>query len=127
MELLGGKRPVADAVQFIVEPPDLWTSRLSREQQELAPKVAEMPDGGEGWAFDGGAWMRPLDLHCAVGEAAPQARLSELRYADIRKGTYDANERINDMDVDGIAIAAIFPTFGLDIRSIADPSSTSTV
>ena len=109
----------ADACQYIVEPPGLWQERVSAKHREKAPKVVAMPDGGEGWAFEGGAWLRPLGLQAAAGLAT--VRDHGYSYSSIAPGAADAGERLKAMDADGVDIASVFPTYGLEVRSIEDP------
>ena len=112
---------VVDAAQYIVEPPDLWSSRVAAKHKKLAPKVVAMPDGGEGWAYEDGAWLRPLGLEVSAGHSPTDVQDHGYRYDGIRKGMYDPKERLNDMRVDEVGVASIFPTYGLDVRSIDNP------
>ena len=112
---------VVDAAQYIIEPPDLWSSRVASKHKELAPKVVTMPDGDEGWSYEDGAWFRPLGLEVSAGHSPTDIRDHGYDYDSIRKGMYDAQERLNDMRIDGIEVASIFPTYGLDVRGIDDP------
>lgn len=114
------KPMVVDAGQYIIEPKDLWSSRVPAKLRDLAPKVVSMPDGGEGWAFEGGQWLRPLGLDAVAGMSPLDFKTHGTSYANIRKGGYDAKERLKDMDVDETDAACIFPTFGLDLRTIRD-------
>ncbi len=111
---------VMDATQFIVEPSDLWTSRVSAKHKDRAPRVVAMPDGGEGWAYEGGAWLRPLGLEVCAGRSPLDFRDHGFSYAEIRKGMHDARERVKDLDADEVDAASIFPTYGMDVRNILD-------
>ncbi len=112
---------VVDAAQYIIEPPDLWSSRVASKHKELAPKVVAMPDGGEGWSYEDGAWFRPLGLEVSAGHSPTDIQDHGYTYDSIRKGMYDPQERLNDMRVDDVDVASIFPTYGLDVRSIDNP------
>jgi predicted TIM-barrel fold metal-dependent hydrolase len=81
-----------------------------------------MPDGGEGWAFEGGAWLRPLGLEAAAGRSPSEIREHGLSYSEIGDGMHDGAERLADMDRDSIDTAVVFPTFGVDVRHIEDPA-----
>ncbi|MDE3077140.1 MAG: amidohydrolase family protein [Chloroflexota bacterium] len=111
---------VYDAAQYLIEPPDLWTSRLPSKLMEWAPKVVTLEGGGEAWSFQGGAWLRPLGLNTAAGRGPLDLAEDGYRYSELRTGTFDAAERLNDMDLDGTDRAALFPTFGLEVRSIRE-------
>lgn len=112
---------VVDATQFIIEPADLWTKRVTAKQKEMAPHVIALAGGGDGWAFDGGAWVKPLGLEASAGKNPVEFKTQGLAYSSIRKGMYSAKERLEDMKADGIEAAVIFPTFGMEVRGIKDP------
>jgi predicted TIM-barrel fold metal-dependent hydrolase len=110
-----------DAAQYIIESPDLWTSRLPQQYADRAPRVVVLDGGGEAWAFEGGAWTRPLGLVAGAGHGPLEVVEEGYTYAQLREGMHDARERLADMDLDGVSRACIFPTFGLEVRGIADP------
>lgn len=111
---------VFDACQHFVEPPDLWTSRLPAKFRSAVPQVVPHAAGGETWTFDVGAYLRPLGLEVSAGQSPQELRLSGYTYGAIRKGTYDPSARIRDLDLDGIALANVFPTFALSLRHLKD-------
>ena len=110
---------IADACQYLIEPPDLWRKRVSARHRDKAPKVAPMPDGGEGWSFEDGAWVRPLGLEVAAGEVPVKDH--GTAYATIEKAMYDPKERLKHRAGNEADVMSIFPTYGLEVRSIADP------
>ncbi len=112
---------VIDAAQYLIEPPDLWQGRVPAKHREKAPRVVPMPDGGEGWAFEGGAWLRPLGLEASAGRSPFELRDHGLSYPQIERGMLGAAERLADMDRDGVDAAVVFPTYGVDVRHIEDP------
>jgi predicted TIM-barrel fold metal-dependent hydrolase len=116
-----GRVSVHDAAQYVIEPPDLWTSRLPKNLAQRGPKVVQLPGGGEGWAFEDGAWIRPLGLNAAAGRGAADMADEGYTYSQLRPGMTDPTQRLVDMDLDGVDRAAIFPTFGMEVRSLRDP------
>jgi predicted TIM-barrel fold metal-dependent hydrolase len=112
---------VIDATQFLIEPPDFWTSRVAAKQKEMAPHVIPLAGGGEGWAFESGAWIRPLGVEACASRSPVEFKSQGLSYKDIRKGMHQAKDRLEDMRIDGIDAACIFPTFGMELRSYRDP------
>jgi predicted TIM-barrel fold metal-dependent hydrolase len=109
---------IVDAAQHWIEPPDLWTSRLPAALREAAPRVVGLPEGGEAWSFAGGAWLRPLADAIPAVHGPVDAGEAGFRYENIRKGGYDAKERLADLRADGLDAAAIFPTFGQSVRNL---------
>ena len=112
-------RKLFDADQHIVEPPDLWTSRMSKKYLDMAPRVVDNPEGGQAWAFDGGAWLRPMGLEGAAGQ-----RPSDVSWkSDYRKmlpGCFEPKARLEAMDIDGVDQALQFPSVALSAATVAD-------
>src|SRR5687767_5328845 len=111
-----GRLPVFDAAQYIVEPPDLFTANLPSALVSRAPRVVELPGGGEAWSFEDGAWLRPLGLEVQAGRGPMDLTENPLAYRDLRPGLYDAEARLSDMDADEIDGVSIFPTFAQELR-----------
>jgi predicted TIM-barrel fold metal-dependent hydrolase len=109
-----------DAGQYLVEPPDLWTSRLASSFEAVAPRVVTLDGGAEAWLFDGGAWVDPLGLEVAAGAERANGQRTRYAYHDLRAGVFEARARLADMDADGIERASIFPTYGLNVLNIRD-------
>ena len=112
--------PVFDAAQYIVESPDLFTANVPSRLRSSAPRVVELPGGGEAWSFEDGAWLRPLGLEVQVGRGPIDLTENPLAYRELRPGLYDAEARLSDMDADEIDAVSIFPTFAQDLRFLAD-------
>src|SRR4051794_2886780 len=104
------KIAVHDAAQYIVEPKDLWTSRLSAQHAELAPKVVARDDGTDAWVFDNGRSVDPVGLEVAASRTAGPLRRG-YAYADLDPGLTDGAARLRTMDTEGIEQASIFPTY----------------
>ena len=113
----------------VVEPPDLWVSRLPARYQDAAPKVvrrkgrievrpgrphqlAEDEDGtwGDCWVYGDVSW--PLTpSFAAVGIAKADLTHRPLTYDDIRAGCYAQRARLADMDENNTEASICFPTF----------------
>jgi predicted TIM-barrel fold metal-dependent hydrolase len=115
------KMPLYDAAQYVIEPSDLWSSRLPRNLAERGPRVVKLPGGGDAWSFEDGAWLRPLGLAAAAGHGPMDLAEEGYTYETIRAGMTDPVQRLADMNLDGTDRAQIFPTFGMDVRSLRDP------
>src|SRR5947208_2086593 len=84
----------------VIEPPDLWTSRLPAKYLGTCPQVRE-DDEGEAWYYDG----RRIPISGNVVQAGvapenfdPRAR----RYSEIPPACYDPRARIEAMNEDGV-------------------------
>ncbi|HVM94884.1 MAG TPA: amidohydrolase family protein, partial [Candidatus Acidoferrales bacterium] len=74
-----------------------------------APQV-KRTDEGDVWLFDGGDRIRPLGLMAAAGASYLGFRPSGLTYDDIRRGTFDAEAHVADMNADGIFAQILYPS-----------------
>jgi predicted TIM-barrel fold metal-dependent hydrolase len=108
---------ILSADSHIVEPPDLWTTRMDRRWRERAPRIEALDETGDYFIIDG---MRPRPLAFEGPMADIKAAGLEIpapkgyRYADhIRPGCYDPDARMQDQDIDGVAGELIYPGLGL--------------
>ena len=113
----------------IVEPADVWTSRMPAKYKDAAPHIVrkDMPDvtfvGGKLTVNEGGGgapadwWIyeklqRPLlRVDSAVGVPRDEVTMKGVTYEDMRPGSYRQKERLEDMDVNHIEASLCFPTF----------------
>ena len=113
----------------IVEPADVWTSRMPAKFKEAAPHIVrkDMPDvtfvGGKLTVNEGGGgapadwWIyeklqRPLlRVDSAVGVPRDEVTMKGITYEDMRPGSYSQKERLEDMDDNHIEASLCFPTF----------------
>lgn len=90
----------------IIEPQDLWTSRLPKKYRDRAPHVVEVGDK-DFWEFEGN--RRPmLGLLAAMGNPPEDWTPEPTNFSKIRKGCYDPQERLKDMDRGGILASLNF-------------------
>ena len=106
----------------LLEPPDLWTSRLPARFRERGPNLVEctepladdfgkvFPAGSDAWSFDGLLITQTAGMGIA-GIAPEDRRRGPLHYASVRPGCYSIKDRIADMDLDGVQAQLCFPTF----------------
>ena len=117
--------PVIDTDTHVVEPPDLWSSRLPAEWGDLVPQVRwDEANAEEAW-FIGGQRVT------AVGGAA-QAGWTEYpplhppRWEDADPATWDAKARLARMDEYGIHAQILYPNVALFssklLQSVGEPA-----
>jgi len=109
----------------VVEPPDLWTSRLPAKYQDRAPRVVRermkfsfvggtfsfdrgVPDGdwGDLWLYDDLVYPFPK-LSAAIG--FPDLRNEPVTFDDIRPGSWKQKERLEDMAANYTDASICFP------------------
>ena len=100
----------------IVEPPDLWTSRIEPKFRDRAPHVVRLEDGSD-WFFCDGIQGLPASVGAQWGmrfEEPEKLTLTDT-FENVRLGGYIPEERIKDMDTDGIDVSVLYPSVGLQL------------
>ena len=100
---------VISADAHIEAPPTAWTDRLPANLRDKAPRVVELPDGGQGCAI-GDEEPIPLGLTITGGLTYDQFRSRGLRYDDNPPGTGDPTQRLAEQDRDGVDAEVLFST-----------------
>src|SRR4029079_6934935 len=112
----------------VVEPPSVWTDRLSPRDRERGPRVvqdtcrtvydpktrvATYDKGGDGpvidwWLYEDEAKVIPKVVACA-GIPVEEHTIDAIAYADMRPGCYDPVARFADMDLNRMERSLCFP------------------
>ncbi len=111
----------------VIEPPQVWQDRLPERFKEVGPRsergkssmsfvggvfsFQEDPDGtvGDWWTFEGN--MFPLTrLEAAVGFERDQVQVVPITYDDMRRGCWDPEARLADMDANWTEASMSFPS-----------------
>lgn len=116
---------VIDTDTHVVEPPDLWTSRLPARWGDLVPHVEwDEANAEEAW-FVSGQRLAPVGGAAQAGwpEYPP---LHPRRWEDADPATWDAEARLARMDENGIHAQMLYPNVALFnakmLQSVLDPS-----
>ena len=94
----------------VIEPPDVWSSRLPRNLVDAGPRMVRDDDGSEAWHYDGKK-ISTLGLSACAGKSRKEFSYTPLAYSEMRPGCYDSAARVEDMDHAGILASLCFPTF----------------
>jgi predicted TIM-barrel fold metal-dependent hydrolase len=109
--------PLPDDAQLIsvddhvIEHPRVWLDRMAAKYQDVAPRIQRLPDGNDTWIFDG----KPsgnFALNAVAGKHPREYGMDPRSYDDMRPGCYDIEERIKDMDTEGVWAQLAFPNMG---------------
>jgi predicted TIM-barrel fold metal-dependent hydrolase len=92
----------------VVEPAHVFEGRIPSKFAEQAPHIVE-EDGAHVWYYDG---VRRADvgLNAVVGRPIAEASFEPKRFEDMRKGAWDIDARVHDMDLNGIYASVNFPS-----------------
>jgi predicted TIM-barrel fold metal-dependent hydrolase len=94
----------------VVEPPDTFEGRFPAKFADEAPRLVDTEDGGQAWRWLG-------ELHPNVGFNAVAGRPNEeygfepTRFDEMRRGAWDIQARLHDMDLNGVWGSLCFPSF----------------
>ena len=94
----------------VVEPADMFENHLSPEWKSQAPHVVHKSDGSDVWVFQG-AQIPNIGLNAVVGRPPEEYGMEPTSFDQLRPGCYDVNERIRDMNANGVLASMCFPSF----------------
>jgi predicted TIM-barrel fold metal-dependent hydrolase len=123
---LGVKRPVTKplppdpeprAVRYtlisaddhLMEPPHAFEGRLPRALQDRAPRVVETEEGHEVWVLEDTPYFQ-AGFQAVAGRAWEDRRMEPSRFDEVRPGCWKIDERIHDMDLNGVWASLNFPS-----------------
>jgi predicted TIM-barrel fold metal-dependent hydrolase len=102
------KYTIISVDDHVVEPPNLFEGRLPREYVERGPRIIEDADGRQQWHYEG---TQPnVGLNAVVGRPLSEASFEPARFDEMRKGSWDIDARVCDMDLNGVYASLNFPS-----------------
>jgi len=107
----------------VVEPADLWTTRMNKRFRDRAPRIDSRPDN-DYYLIDG-LTPFPVGLEGEMMKDKIAGRIETMmgrRHGDTRPGAWDPQARLADQDLDHLRAEAIYPgAFGLQFFAAPDP------
>lgn len=98
----------------IVEPADVYSRHLSGKALETAPTLRTTENGQVYWDYDGKK-MASVGLNAVVGRPPEEFGMEPTAFDQLRSGCFDVNERVKDMNINGVAASLCFPSHvGMD-------------
>jgi predicted TIM-barrel fold metal-dependent hydrolase len=94
----------------VVEPPNVFEGRLPARYRDLAPQFVTKEDGTNVWRYEG-VEVPNVALNAVAGRPPDEYGIEPTSFDEIRPGTYDVNERVKDMDANGVLGSLCFPSF----------------
>jgi predicted TIM-barrel fold metal-dependent hydrolase len=114
--------PIISADSHVMEPADLWTSRLDVSMRDQAPQVRPN-EGRPGFSFHAPG-LPPSPVSGAWGAGRSGAELKEhlelAGYEAARPSGWDPAARLLDQDVDGVAAEVLQTTLGMRLFRMTD-------
>jgi predicted TIM-barrel fold metal-dependent hydrolase len=100
---------VVSVDDHLIEPPDLFEGRLPAALQDRAPKIVELDGGRQAWEYEGNLYPN-VGLNAVVGRPKDEWSMDPANFDEMRKGCWDIDARVVDMDAAGIAASVCFPS-----------------
>lgn len=128
-EVVGRIPPLIDLDAHVVEPPDVWTSRLPARFRDVGPHIEYHPPGqprlaGGTYIEEPGAegpdvaWWCYEDqrysvkrLIAAAGYPADEVTTQGITFDDMRPGCWQPGARLEDMDLNGVEVQLSYPNY----------------
>jgi predicted TIM-barrel fold metal-dependent hydrolase len=110
------------ADSHVVEPRDLWVTRLDRRWRDRAPRIESRPDADYG--IIDGLTPAPVGLTGALMNDKIKGEIKDRggkRHEETRPGGWDPQARIADQQLDHIRAEMLYPGMGLGILGAPDP------
>jgi predicted TIM-barrel fold metal-dependent hydrolase len=89
--------------------PDRWRDYVDAEFREYTPRVVKLPNGGDAWLMPGKTDPVPLGLNFSAGRGFENLKISGLSYEEGLVGSGGPDQRLQEMDLDGIDAEILFP------------------
>jgi len=93
----------------LIEPAHLFEGRMPQHLEDKAPRVVTLPDGRETWVYEDGLYPQ-VGLNAVAGRAKEEWSMEPARFDEMRRGCFDVEARIADMDLDGVYATLCFPS-----------------
>jgi predicted TIM-barrel fold metal-dependent hydrolase len=109
---------IIDTDTHIIEPPDLWTDRISRAKWgDLVPHVEWVDKAQSDMWIIGDTPVMNAWAHAMAGWPDPFPH-GPKRQAEVDPSCYDAAARLKGMDAVGIDAALLYPNLGLGMQQV---------
>ncbi len=106
--------PVISADSHVTEPPGTYVDHIEARFRARAPRMVWNEQLGDIFVIDGIPRPVPLGLVAGAGKDASQLRIAGgTRFADLHRGGWDPDARMQDQLRDGVACEVIYPSVGM--------------
>jgi predicted TIM-barrel fold metal-dependent hydrolase len=93
----------------LMEPPHAFEGRMPQRFADRAPRVIETEEGHQVWSIEGTPYFQ-VGFMCVAGRPREDHRVEPARFDEVRRGCWDIDARIKDMDIGGIYASVNFPS-----------------
>lgn len=93
----------------VIEPPDVFENHLADKYKEHAPKFITKDDGTSAWVYYD-QQVANVGLNAVAGRPKEEYGIEPTRMDEMRKGCWDVDERVMDMNAGGVLGSLCFPS-----------------
>jgi predicted TIM-barrel fold metal-dependent hydrolase len=94
----------------IVEPPGLFDAHIPAKYRDEAPRVVRRDDHTDAWIYDGQE-IEQIGLNAVMGRVPEEYGMDPASFDEFRRGALDVDERVRDMNANGVLASLCFPSF----------------
>ena len=96
----------------VVEPPEMFDEHLPAafRGRDDVPRVVRTEAGDDVWVYDGREFPN-IGLNAVAGRPRDEYGIDPTSYDEMRRGCWDVDARIGDMNVNGVLASMCFPSF----------------
>jgi predicted TIM-barrel fold metal-dependent hydrolase len=94
----------------VVEPPGMFEAHIPARYRSLAPRVVTRDDGTDAWVFEGQEATN-VGLNAVAGRPPDEYGVEPTRFSEMRPGCFDIDERVRDMNANGVLASMNFPSY----------------
>ncbi len=94
----------------VVEPPGMFEGHIPDRYRDDAPKVVTREDGTDAWVFEGQEATN-VGLNAVAGRPPDEYGVEPTRFSEMRPGCWNVNERVRDMNANGVLSSMNFPSY----------------
>jgi len=117
-----GNYNAIDADGHVLEPPHMWGEYLDPAFASQAPEMFVDEDGRDRLRLAGKVFGGPRGLgFTGAATARRDGMPEEMHFEEGRKGGFDPDSRVMDLDLDGIDAVFLYPTLGLMVGGVDHP------
>jgi predicted TIM-barrel fold metal-dependent hydrolase len=94
----------------LIEPPDMFVQHIAPRFKDRAPAVKRGTNGAHHWQIEGQR-APGLGLNAVAGRPKEEYGFEPVSYEQVRKGCFDPDARIEDMNANGVLGSICFGSF----------------
>ena len=94
----------------VVEPPDMFDQHLPEKYKSVAPRVVQSDNGDDMWFYEG-QLLPNIGLNAVAGKPQEEYGIEPTTFTEMRKGCWDIDARVDDMNANGVLGSMCFPSF----------------